>query len=124
MSTPGRSVCVYAQKAMVAAITAATMRRTGERGVGTRLSTCALSCHEGAHVVQAPGVEDVTRFDPAASSRADAEAHLACEPFGPMAVAVDGDGHAGRRCPARDRAVHVEMSGCAVDLHRGAGLVG
>src|SRR5262245_16800227 len=83
-----------------------------------RLSTRPFARDERTDVVDAPRVEHVFGLDPAATRRANAEPHLAREPFGPVTVAVDRDGDTGRRGAACDGAVHVEMSGCAIDFHR------
>src|SRR5215468_7774651 len=98
-------------------------------GVGSpasviRLATRSFARDERADLFETPGVEHVLRLDPAATRGADTEPHLACQPFGAVAVAVDGDGDT-RRCGAAcDGAVHVEVSWRAVDFHRRSGLHG
>src|ERR1041385_8232273 len=90
-------------------------------GSEIRSDTGTFTCHERAHVFDTAGVQHVARLDPAAACGADAEAHLPREPFGAVTVAVDRDRHAGGGGAPRDRAVHVEMTGRAIDLQRRAG---
>ena len=62
------------------------------------------------------------RLDPAAGRGADAHPHLAAEPLGEVAVAVD---HHRRTCfdgLARQMAVEIEVAGRAVDLDGRAGV--
>src|SRR5689334_1093644 len=102
---------------MAAAMTAA------ERELpAIRLSTRSFTGDECTDLFDAPRVEHVSRLDPATARRADAEPHLAPEPFRPVAVAVDGDCDTGRSRTPRDSTVHIQMSWRAVDFHRRSGF--
>src|SRR6188474_1530649 len=83
-----------------------------------RLATRSLARDKRADLFDAPRVEHVMGLDPTATRGADAEPHLPREPFGTVAVAVDGDCDTRRRGTACDGAIHVEMAGRAVDFHR------
>src|SRR5262245_36759913 len=91
-------------------------------GFGIRLPTRSLPRDERTDLFDAPRVEHVFGLNPATTCRANAEPHLARQPFGPVAVAVDGDGDTSCRGTARDRAIHVQMSGRTVDFHRRSGF--
>src|SRR5262245_52072040 len=87
-----------------------------------RLAALSFTGDERTDLFDAPRIEHVSGLNPATTRRADAESHLAPKPFSPVAVAVDGDCDTGRRGTSRDGAVHVQMSGRAVDLHRRSGF--
>src|SRR5262245_14867546 len=87
-----------------------------------RLSTRSLARDERTDLFDAPRVEHVPGLDPATTRGADAKPHLARQPFGTMAVAVDGDCHTRRRRTACHGTIHVEMAGRAVDFHRRSGF--
>ena len=108
---------------MAAPITAVD-RKPGSviRDPGVGRSTRSFACDERTDLFDATRVEHLPGLDPAATRGADAEPHLAREPFGPVAVAVDDDCDTGRRGTACDAAVHVQMAGRTVDFHRRSGL--
>src|SRR6476659_5475334 len=89
-----------------------------DSGFGLRLATRSFARDERTDLFEAPRVEHVLRLDPAATRGPDTEPHLACEPLGAVAVAVDDDCDTGRCGTACDGAVHVEMPWRAVDFHR------
>src|SRR5688572_17854160 len=96
---------------------APTKCREREAGSATR----TLARHERPDVVDAPGIEHVSGLQPSATCRPDTEVHLARERLDAMAVAVDSDPDASSHRPPREAAVHVEMPGRSVDLHRRPG---
>src|SRR4051812_31173789 len=106
---------------MASAATSALIRNSR---FGLSLRTSTFAGDEGAYIVQAAGIQHVTRLNPATARGSDPEAHLPRQPFGAVAVAVDRDGYARRDSPPCDRTVHVEVSWRAIDLHRGTGRGG
>jgi hypothetical protein len=66
----------------------------------------------------------VAGFDPASPRGHDAELHLAVEHFGPMAVAVDGDGRTCRDGAAGEGAIEIQVRRRTVDLDERPGLDG
>src|SRR4051812_13059129 len=88
----------------------------------TTLGARTLCRDERPYLLDAAGIEDVVRLDPAAPRRADAETHLSSQSIGPVTVAVDRDRHPRLGGPARQRTVHVEMSRRSIDLHGRARL--
>ena len=106
---------MYAQKAMVPTMTAVAMRRCG-------LGSSTFSCDKRPHVAGGASVQHMARLNPSAARGADAEPHLPPQRFHAMAVTVHDHCDTGVGRSPRQRAVHVEVTGGAVDLHRGAGL--
>ena len=66
--------------------------------------------------------DHVTRVQPSATRRADTVAHLLAEPLRAVCVTVNAHQGACGDSAARDRAIHVEVNGRAVDFENRAGL--
>src|SRR5215212_10819778 len=76
-------------------------------------------CDELADVVDAARVEHIGRLDPAATGGAESEPHLPGECVRAVTIAVDRHGDSDGNSAACQRAVHVQVPGRTVDLHRG-----
>ena len=74
---------------------------------------------ELADSIDSSRVKHLFGTDPPAARGANTEAHLPAESLRSMAIAVDGQGHPRGSRPASDASIHVEMSGGAIDFHRG-----